>query len=496
MPRAKTSSTTKKSSSKSTTKKITRKKPIKKKAKPVIIDVISDEDLKNEDLFPELPPIDKLVSLEDKFEDKQANQLSKDNKDIDQQKKFFSELVTEIKEKKRPINRFAQVDQEENGRVKRNVSLYRRLVWKFLVLVGLLIIVVSYFSFSQLTIVISPRGETLSETLFLKVSSGTNQETSLNDLEEKSISGEIQEVESVVEKTYQSTGEEFMGEDIVGQVKIINNYSKDQPLVTNTRLLSPDNKLYRIKNAVNVPAGGQVEVAIYTEKPTEDMAIGPTTFTIPGLWLGLQDKIYARSDTEFTFKQKIQKYVKQSDLERVRLELNDLLLQTAKEDIVSNLGKDQDWLYQSIEPATIEIEAKANEQKDEFVAKAKGKIVAVTFSKEEAVKLAAARLNLLIPDDKELIEFNPDNISYSLENYDADNHTATIKTFFTATMSLRNDSEIIDRSQLVNLTAEQIDTYLHDFPEIKDYELKFSPSFIKKAPGLVDRIKIKIKTID
>jgi len=287
-----------------------------------------------------------------------------------------------------------------------------------------------------------------------------------------------------------------MGEDIVGQVKIINNYSKDQPLVTNTRLLSPDNKLYRIKNAVNVPAGGQVEVAIYTEKPTEDMAIGPTTFTIPGLWLGLQDKIYARSDTEFTFKQKIQKYVKQSDLERVRLELNDLLLQTAKEDIVSNLGKDQDWLYQSIEPATIEIEAKANEQKDEFVAKAKGKIVAVTFSKEEAVKLAAARLNLLIPDDKELIEFNPDNISYSLENYDADNHTATIKTFFTATMSLRNDSEIIDRSQLVNLTAEQIDTYLHDFPEIKDYELKFSPSFIKKAPGLVDRIKIKIKTID
>jgi len=59
-------------------------------------------------------------------------------------------------------------------------------------------------------------------------------------------------------------------------------------------------------------------------------------------------------------------------------------------------------------------------------------------------------------------------------------------------MALKSESEIIDRSQLVNLKEAQINTYLRDFPEIKSYELKFTPSFIKKAPSLVDRIKVKI----
>jgi len=492
MPKTKTSSTTKKTepNNKVTRTKSAAKKSPKKKAKLVSVDVINDDVLEEKDLFPELPQDDQLI-----IEDKEATDHLGENEDIDQQKKFFSDLVGEMKEKKSPANRFARADQEENGRVRRNINLYRRLVWKFLVLVGLLIIVVAYFSFSKLTIIISPKGETLNEALFLKVSAEPNQEADIGDPRE-AIAGEIREIESQVERTYSATGEEFQGEDIAGKVKLINNYSKVQPLVATTRLLSPDNKLYRIKNAVNVPAGGQVEVEIYTDKPTEDMAIGPTTFTIPGLWLGLQDKIYAKSDSEFVFKQKIQKYVKQSDLERARQELNELLLQTAKDDLISTLKKDQDWLYQAIEPATLEIEAKADEQKDDFIARAQGKIVAVSFSQEEAVKLATARLNLLIPDDKELIVFDPKSIVYSLENYDAASKTATIKASFTATMSLRSDSEIIDRSQLVNLTAEQISSYFKDFPEIKDYELKFSPSFIKKAPGLVDRIKVKIKNLD
>ncbi len=483
MPKTKSPSTTTKKPKTKTTKK-----PVsKKKAKPVVVDVINDDALEEKDLFPDFPVADKLVL--------EAKEEVKERDEIDQQKKFFSNLVTEMKEKKGPVNRFTETNQEENGRVRKNIGLYRRLVWKFLILVGLLVIIVAYFSFSKLTIIISPKGEILSDALFLKVSQEQNLEEDLND-PRTAIEGELKEIESNIEKTYSATGEEFLGEDITGKVKLINNYSKSQALVATTRLLSPDNKLYRITEAVNIPAGGQVEVGIYTEKPTEDMAINPTTFTIPGLWLGLQDKIYAKSDEKFVFKQKIQKYIKQSDLERARQDLNDLLLQAAKEDEEASLKKDENWLYEAVGPATIEINAKVGEQKDDFTAQAKGKIVAVSFSREQAAKLATNKLNLLIPDDKELIEFDPKNISYSLENYDTETKVATIKASFMGTMALRNDSEIIDRSQLVNLTKEQIETYLRDFPEIKDYELKFSPAFIKKAPSLVDRINIRIKSLN
>ncbi len=144
------------------------------------------------------------------------------------------------------------------------------------------------------------------------------------------------------------------------------------------------------------------------------------------------------------------------------------------------------------EPIIIELDAKAGEFKDEFVGRAEAKVIVVSFSKEEAAKLASAKLNLLVPDDKELLEFKPEEISYALENYDALSGSATIKASFSGLMALKSESEIIDRSQLVNLKEAQINTYLRDFPEIKSYELKFTPSFIKKAPSLVDRIKVKI----
>jgi len=440
-----------------------------KKAKPVIIDVIEDEPLVTEVEeiinFPEFP--------------KTPEKTVRNSEEIDQQKKFFSKLVSEV-------------NSEVKGKkpTKKSLHLYRRLVWKFVVLVLFLAALVAYFSFSTLTVTITPNGETLNDNLFLLINkNGSQENTAVNDPREV-IAGEIKEIETKVEKTYPASGEEFSGEEIIGQVKIINNYTKSQALVATTRLLSPENKLFRIKNAVNVPAGGEETVAIYVEKPSQDLAIGPTTFIIPGLWLGLQDKIFARSDKGFVYQQKIKKYIKPSDLEQATRDINDLLITTAKAD--KELVGGENWLYDTSRSATIEINAKTGEFKDDFVVKAEGKIIAVSFSRKDVAELATARLNLLVPDEKELVDFKAEDIVYNLESYDAVTGVAVVKASFTGAMTPKSDSEIIDRDKLVNLTKDQIDNYLKDFPEIKKYELKFSPAFIKKAPSLVDRIKIKI----
>jgi len=124
-----------------------------------------------------------------------------------------------------------------------------------------------------------------------------------------------------------------------------------------------------------------------------------------------------------------------------------------------------------------------------------GQVAVISFPIEETARLAANRLNLLVPDDKELIEFNESSLAYALDNFDKESGTATIKMSFSGVMALKQDSEIIDRQQLVNLNAEQIDQYLKDVPGIKNYELRFSPSFIKKAPNLVDRIQVRVNKI-
>ena len=454
----------------------------KKRTKSVLVDIIEDE-------FSADYPQTKTTSTKSlKKTDKESKKYGRAELDeLDQQKKFFSSLAEE------EAADFSDDDAgDDNASSRRSIGLYRRFALKFVLIVAILASIVIYFSFSKLTVSLELKGETVSDNMLLKIveDAGGNENSNLLDPRE-SIGGLVKEIEASVEKTYTSSGEEFVGEEISGKVRIINDYGKSQALVATTRLLSPDNKLFRIKEAVNIPAGGEAVAEIYVEKPSAELAIDPTTFIIPGLWVGLQDKIYAESDAAFTFQQKVKKYIKPSDLERSSKDIAGLLISSAKEK-TTNLYPDGDWLYSSGEPASITIDAKSGDQKEEFLARAVGKIIAVSFSREEAAKLAANKLNLLVPDDKELIEFNGDNISYSIENYDIASKTATVKASFSGMMILKSDAEVIDRKKLINLTAEQIGVYLKSIPTIKSYDLNFFPSFIKKAPNLVDRIKIEI----
>lgn len=479
------------------TKPAAKKALTKKKSKAVLVDVIEDElignlENKSESAMPN--PAEEIIK-EKKYSSAAAflnneNESQSASDDLDKQKIFFSELASSAKAKKSDLG-------QKNEAGRRSVSLYRRLVIKFIILVAILIGAVAYFSFSKLTVALTLRGEAINDTLLFRVSDPNSKlATTTKTLADQSdprenIVGQVKEIKTEISKTYPASGEDFLNEELVGQVKIINNYNKNQALVAKTRILSPDNKLFRLKNAVMVPAGGEVTVDIYADKASEDLAISPTTFTIPGLWLGLQDKIYAKSETAFTFSKKSSKYVRAEDIEQASKDISESLIKKAKAEAGASWGTDN-WLYNTDEPATISINAKVGEAIEKFEVKAVGKIIAVSFSKDQTAKLVTAKLNLIIPDDKELVEFNPANISYSLENYDSTSKTVTVKASFSGAMVLKKDATVINPEEIVNLNEDQINSYLKSQVEIKDFQLYFSPAFIRKAPSLVDRIKIEV----
>lgn len=481
-----------------------KKSSTKKRIKSVLIDVIEDELMPSKVLPKQAFSQSQVVSERKKFLAQAA--ASQSSGDIDQQKKFYSEFVSQLKEKKSAQQGGVQNANLDAQKTRHPLSLYRRLAIKFIILVIFLSGVVFYFSFSKLTVSLSLKGETLNNNLLLKVAgqpaAASSSAAGLSSIATSApllddsldprneVSGQIRVIKSSVSQDYPATGETYIGDEIVGRVRIINNYSRSQALVATTRLLTPDNKLFRIKEAVTVPAGGEVEVEIYADSPSASLAIGPTNFTIPGLWVGLQDQIYAKNNEAFVYTTKVRKHVNASDLELAARDINERLMQAVRTEAERELG--DSWLYQAIESPLVSIDAKIGDQVEKFSAKAEASFVAVSFNKEQIAQLAQAKLNLLIPAEKELAEFRPENISYSLENYDAENNLATIKAGFSAAMILKQDARFIDSRQLVNLTADQIGTYLRDKPEIKEYELHFSPSFIKKAPGLADRIKIEI----
>ena len=95
--------------------------------------------------------------------------------------------------------------------------------------------------------------------------------------------------------------------------------------------------------------------------------------------------------------------------------------------------------------------------------------------------------------EKELIEFNRNNIIYTLDTFDYKEGTASINATFEGKVSLDSSSDIINKDDILGLNKDQLDAYLLGKADISGYDIKFFPSFIKRVPDIPDKIIIKTK---
>ncbi len=463
---------------------------VKKKSERTKIVVSQQEEANKESLAEEKKKIIKII------EDNEKQARDDLSLDESQKEKRKTDTTPEseplvIKEDEKGNDLLKEEDEKEiSSSGGHSIKLYRRIAFSFIFLTVILLGVIFYFSFVRVSIVLIPNQERITNNLIIDIYD-KNKELKKTDA---SIYGVVRKISLSQSDVYPATGEEVIGEEVVGKAIIVNNYYKNQPLVATTRLLTPDNKLYRIKETVNVPAGGEIEVDIYADEPSRDMVVGPTKFIIPGLWAGLQDKIYARSKEATQYKQKVKKHIQDVDIENARRDLKQRLLTKAKDEI-NDIYQEYDQLIYDIDEdsVSVSVDAQVGEEVEEFSASIKADIILVGFDSEEAAKLARQRFISSLPSDKELIEFNDKDIIYSLNSYDYEEGVASVNAVFEGRVSLKNNANIIDVNKILGLNKDQLEAYLSSLPDIAGFEVKFSPSFIKTVPDLVDRIDIEIR---
>ncbi|MCG2700539.1 hypothetical protein L6267_00010 [Candidatus Parcubacteria bacterium] len=393
------------------------------------------------------------------------------------------------------INADAEKDIENNNKTEqkedRPLSLYRKIALSFIILTVSLLAVILYFSFVKVSIFLIPNQERLSGNLVIDVFDKDKKAVKAEGGME--ILGEVEQVEIEETKTYYAGGIDVIGEEVTGKVTIINNYNKNQPLVATTRMLSGD-KLFRIKNTVNVPAGGSIEVEVYAEEPSSGMAIGPASFIIPGLWAGLQDKIYGESKEPMKYSKKIKKHILQSDIDDSVKDLEVSLLAKAEREIGENYQNYDQVIYE-IDNNSIsrEIDGKIGEEKDEFSVSMKTNVVVVAFNEDKIFEKAKQNLFSSLPDDKDLLEINKTDISYDLNNYNAGLGTASLSIGFSGQIIVKDGNSVVDRENILGLNQQQLNDYLNNLPGITVSAIEFYPAFIKKVPNLIDRIEVIIE---
>lgn len=374
-------------------------------------------------------------------------------------------------------------------------GLYKKILIGFSAVAVILAGLIVYYSLSKtiITITLKPAAKTSTMSVLVR-KNAAEQESNLVT----AISGTLASVTVKGSKTFDnpSTGDEVPAQ-ATGTVTIFNNYTKDQPLAATTRLLSSDGILFRIKNRVDVPAGGKAEnVEVYADLPGKTGNIGATKFTIPGLWAGLQDKIYAESSTAMTGGLRSGKSITQAFINSSA----QTLVASLTDQAVAELAKpDGDRPAVIAEPSMLTpvIQNQADSAKDGEEAATLTidltvKFIAVIFDVNTLRSMAQNDLVTNLPVDEQLDTDSSPTLAYSVESYDLKTESANLSVKYTADVIPRLSHPMFNRDKITGKDSQEIKSYFSHFDQVKDVQIKYSPFWVTKAPQLKDHIEIKL----
>lgn len=370
---------------------------------------------------------------------------------------------------------------------------YSKIAIGFIIAVAIAAVAIVYFSFSKTVITVVPtagEAKTTAAITIVPVGSELTADQLEGTIVEKTVSGtkafrNLSSLRTVEEKA-------------TGIVTIYNKHSSAQPLVTTTRLLSEEGILFRTKETVTVPAGGEVAVNVEADQRGENGNIGPTRFTIVALWPGLQEKIYGESTTSMTggtrdvmvatlenINEAKEQYAKELKEQAIQELSREIALKNPTNKIVPEAATHQ--------ITKEEADVEPGDEVDQFEVESAIKLTAFVFDENKMFELVKAKLNDSLNSSQELTGASKESLEYSVESHDPANQTAQLAVTLAGSTVIKLSSPIFNRDNLTNRDKQDIRTYFLDFPEIQSVEVKFSPFWVLRSPSLKDHIEIKIQ---
>lgn len=298
-----------------------------------------------------------------------------------------------------------------------------------------------------------------------------------------------------------------------GTVKITNNYSKAQTLVRTTRLLTADNKLFRIDKNITIPAGGTATVNAYADKPGAEFAIGPTRFTIPGLYVDLQKLIFAESSAAFVLDAGTPVTTPVTPTPTTPKSTTtprpgtltpsaDEIDAAQQQAVAETLDRAKRQLASEVTDATslegvyftkIQKQVLPGSTPQSFIIFIQADVTAVYYPKDDMLVLVRTKLRDKVPSDREIVPFDNGAIRYQIESVDPKTETATIRVQADATARLTPSSPSLQKQAMVGKSKQELTDELKKIDGVTSVEITTSPSWLRKIPTMQERIDLKIE---
>lgn len=298
-----------------------------------------------------------------------------------------------------------------------------------------------------------------------------------------------------------------------GTAKIINGYSRAQTLVRTTRLLTSDNKLFRIDKAVTVPTGGSVEVPVYADKPGAEFAIGPSKFTIPGLFVDLQKFIYAESSAQFKLDTTTPLPTPapapkpatttpratrpgavaptQEEIDAAERLAIDETLERAKRQLASEVTESSS--LEGVYFTKVRKEVLPGSTPQSFIIYVQADVTAVYYPKDDMLVLVRSKLREKVPSDREIVPFDGRSIRYQIESVDPRSETATVRVQTDAAARLTPASDALKKDKMVGKSKQEVIDELKKIDGVESVEVTTSPGWLRKIPSMQERVDLKVE---
>ncbi|MFW0862465.1 MAG: hypothetical protein ACKKL6_02660 [Candidatus Komeilibacteria bacterium] len=367
-------------------------------------------------------------------------------------------------------------------------KVYRRIIIASILLVVVLAVLVVHYSLAKAFVTITP--EYSDHDISFSAQIVDPEQSDLNIEERDYLIGRKLETVLTQSGTFTPTATTVQGDKASGEVTIINNYTKEQTLVATTRLLSSNNKLFRLTETVTVPAGGKLTATARADETGDEYLIPATKFTIPGLWEGLQDKIYAESSVPMKYQEETSHIITADTINAAITSLKDQILVKAIEEFEPQLSGNEyinkdALIVQEIRRAT---SAVIGDDVESFDVELELQIKTITYDEQKLLTKIENDINVLAEQNQGLINFSNNDINVSIaENEEVVNGIIGV---IQGKYKIQLANPNIDLEQIKGKTPEQAVQYLTDLSGVMSASVTLSPFWLTTVPELDNHIKV------
>lgn len=343
-----------------------------------------------------------------------------------------------------------------------------------------------------------------------KVESATFQETivsdkssDLVDISKKVIPAQYIEESLDGSQEFQATGSASNDGKATGTIKIYNKINPSSPftLKTGTHFLSDSGKYFLTLQKVTIPAAkggvpGSIRVSVQAEESGANYNIGASKFSAPKLsGTPYYYTIWAESSSKMEggYTGNVKKVTKDDILE-AKNTLTKKLLSQAETSLRGKLSPDDVLLDGAIFKNVIDASAavKADAIVDTFTERAKVKVSALVFRKQDLEKFAKEYVLSQLPDSKTFLDKNV-NVEYESKTVNTQDGTQTFNlNVSVTTYDIIDPNDIVDF--LANKSADQIKEVVDKMygDAVANTEVHFWPFWVHKVPSNKDRVRVDL----